>query len=391
MAGKFRPVVLVATDYFVPGEKAGGPVQTLVNMVSRLGGNWHFKIATRDRDIRDTEPYDRVPLEKWTPVKGADVIYLPPQSRASRLLELARNTPFDILYLNSFLSPAFTVPLLLARRCGLIAKKPLIVVPHGELSAGALRIKRLKKRVYIFTVKALGLCKDAIWQASTEFEAADIRRIFGNEARVVIAQDCLPDEADVPPLAAREKKPGQLDIVYLARISKIKNLDSSIRMLAKLRGSVRLHIYGPMEDEAYWKTCEAAIRELPANIAVEYCGTVPHSAVFGVMSRHHLFFLLTQGENFGFAIFEALLAGCPLLISDRTPWRSLQEMGCGWDLPLDEEKRFCDALQACVDMEGEAFAKMSQSARQFGLETLRNDPSAEQSDRLFRTALAAGR
>ena len=35
-------------------------------------------------------------------------------------------------------------------------------------------------------------------------------------------------------------------------------------------------------------------------------------------------------ENFGFSIAEALAHGVPVIASRRTPWRRLEEVGCGW-------------------------------------------------------------
>ena len=56
------------------------------------------------------------------------------------------------------------------------------------------------------------------------------------------------------------------------------------------------------------------------------------------------FFFPTLGENYGHVIYEALDSGCPVLISDQTPWRGLSEVGAGWDLPLDKPDLF---RQAC--------------------------------------------
>lgn len=58
--------------------------------------------------------------------------------------------------------------------------------------------------------------------------------------------------------------------------------------------------------------------------------------------------LPTKGENFGHAIFEALNLGKPVLISDQTPWRNLSAAGAGWDLPLDSQDAFVEALQEAL-------------------------------------------
>ena len=384
------PVVLATSDYYFPGEKGGGAMHALANMAARLRGGWAFKIITRNHDIGDVAAYPQIVAGRWHESGNAEVMYLSDAGRLSKLRSLVRKTEFDILYLNSFFSPAFSIPLLLARRFRLIPVRPVIVAPRGEFSAGALRISCFKKRGYILLVKMLGVCRDAVWHVSTEREEADVRRYFGGKARVVVARDCLSltmgAEVEFPP---REKAPGQLDIVFLSRICRMKNLDGALSMLSGLHGMVHMRIYGPMEDAGYWQECQTIIEKLPVNIRIEYCGGVPHKEVLHVMARHHLFFLPTHGENFGFVIFEALLAGCLVLISDQTPWRGLEAKGIGWDLPLGEPANFNfqETLQACIDMDQAVYSGLSRKARAYGLQTISNDQSIEQSSRLFKTAL----
>ena len=63
--------------------------------------------------------------------------------------------------------------------------------------------------------------------------------------------------------------------------------------------------------------------------------------------------LPTHGESFGHIIVEAWAAGCPVLISDRTPWRELREQGVGWDVPLDHNA-WTGALGECLGLGHEA-------------------------------------
>jgi glycosyltransferase involved in cell wall biosynthesis len=381
-------VVLATSDYYFPGEKGGGAVQALANMVSRVGDTRTFKIITRDRDLGDESAYPSVAANRWHRVGKAEVMYLSPARRLREIFLLARNTGFDILYLNSSFSPTFTVWLLVLRKLGLVRAQPLIVAPRGEFSPGALRIKGFKKRLYLWLARLTGLYRHAIWHVSTEDEKCDVQRHFGRDARVIIARDCLPNREDINAnVCTRDKVEGRLDIVFLSRICRKKNLDGAVAMLAALRGAIRMHIYGPQEDPSYWKECQALIERLPDYIEVKYCGAVAHEDVPDILARYHLFILPTHGENFGYAIIEALLAGCPVLISDQTPWRDLQAKGVGWDLPLGERERFREVLQACIDMDQAAFLALSARVREYGLKTLRDDASVEQSSMLFERAL----
>lgn len=55
--------------------------------------------------------------------------------------------------------------------------------------------------------------------------------------------------------------------------------------------------------------------------------------------------LPTLGENFGHSIIEALSAGLPVIISNRTPWKNLIAEGVGADLPLEDEFEFVHQLK----------------------------------------------
>ncbi|MBZ5586525.1 MAG: glycosyltransferase, partial [Acidobacteriia bacterium] len=150
---------------------------------------------------------------------------------------------------------------------------------------------------------------------------------------------------------------------------------------------VDFDIYGPIEDGSYWQECQNLIGRLPTNIQVQYKGMIPHRQVYTALSRYDLFLFPTLGENFGHVIAEALLAGCPVLISDQTPWLGLEGMGVGWDRPVSEPARFREVLQRCLSMGPEEHAAMRARAARFGAKRA-NDPAViEQNRALFRCAL----
>lgn len=380
--------ILTFTEYYLPGYKGGGPLRTLSNVVDRLGDEFGFEILTRDRDLGDSEPYSGVVPVIRRQVGKAGVFYLAPGSLSFRELRaMIRSVEHDALYLNSFFSPAFTIKPLILWRLGLVPRVPLILAPRGEFSPGALALKGLKKRVYLLLSRSLRLYAGITWQASSEYEAEDIRRWFGNRIAVVVAPD-LP-----APIYRSEEQPrrhkksaGSLKVLFLSRVSRMKNLDAALEMLKGLEGDVRFDIYGPLEDEDYWARCCKIIDTLPENIQVRYRGMVSYEQVAGVMAEHDLFLFPTLGENFGHVILEALLAGCPVLISDQTPWRGLRERGGGWDLPLDRPERFREVLQRCVEMRAQVHQFWSRGARSFGLNRAQDHTAVQQYRELFRNA-----
>jgi len=385
---KHRPIILISIGYYLPGYKAGGPIRTIANMVDRLGDEFQFKIITPDRDFNDTKGYPGIKIDSWNKVGKADVFYTSPKMRSLKeFRNIFYSTQCDVIYLNSFFSPHFTIKPLLLRRLRLIPAKPLILAPRGEFSPGSLGLKNLKKRVYLFLAKAFGLYRGIIWQASSEHEEADIRQWFGKDVTVVVAPNLLPVIHSADKFFPKSEKAADcLKILFLSRISRNKNLYGALKMLNGLKGKVQFNIYGPMEDKNYWAECQKFISDLPVNIKVQYCGSVAHDKVSTVMSEHDLFFFPTLGENFGHVILEALCAGCFVLISDQTPWRDLEEKGIGWDLPLNRPEIFRKVLQRCVYMNNEEYLKWSKRAREYGIQLTQDDKVAEKNRRLFQYA-----
>jgi glycosyltransferase involved in cell wall biosynthesis len=381
--------VLITSDYYLPAAKAGGAVRSLANLVEALGDELDFRIVTRDRDAGDARPFAGVAVERWQRVGKAQVYYLSAGSGSlARWRRLLRATPHDVCYLNSFFSPTFTLKPLLLRRLGLVPPRPVVLSPRGELAASALAIKARKKRWFAPVARALALYRNVIWQASSQHEADDIRRQHVATPRrgLFIVPDLCAAVAGRPSLP---KRPGALSIAFLARIAPIKNLEGALTMLSALNGDVEFSIYGPVEGAAYWGHCQNIIAALPPNVRVHYRGAVPSEEVPGILSRHHLLFLPTKGENYGHAIVEALAAGCPVLISDRTPWRRLAEHNAGWDLPLERPELFRDVLRRAVEMDESAHQLWSRGARAFYQRLREQDQSLLRHRELFQRAAAA--
>lgn len=160
-------------------------------------------------------------------------------------------------------------------------------------------------------------------------------------------------------------------MVFLSRFVRKKNFKWLLEQLGNnISGRLIIDIYGPLEDVEYWNECQQIIKSLPDNIAVNALGPIPHGSAMEKMIEYHFFLLPTLGENFGHVFIESLAAGCPMLISDRTPWLDLAEKGIGWDLPLEYPQKWVAALNQCIDMDAETYAQMSAAAREYSVKWL---------------------
>jgi glycosyltransferase involved in cell wall biosynthesis len=380
--------VLIFCEYFLPGFRAGGPIVTLRNVIETLGEDITFLLVTGDRDLGDMRPYPGLETETWMTAGKAKVFYVPERKLGLvQAVQLIREQRPDIIYVNSFLSRRYSLVPQIARRLARASGASVILAPRGEFSAGALRLKRRRKRLYIALLKASGLLRDVLWQASSEYEAQDIRCAIDAQACIHIA----PDLVSLAPSFARPKpkRTGEAQIVFLGRISPMKNLDGAFRLLVGLRGRVTFAIHGPVEDATYWASCQEAAQDLPANVVVDHRGLVTPANVPEVLAAADVLLLPSLGENFAHVVLEALAAGCPVVLSDRTPWRGLADKGIGWDLPLDEESAFTAALQSIVDMDEPAHAAMRARARAFAESVVEDPVPLARNKDLFAAALAS--
>jgi glycosyltransferase involved in cell wall biosynthesis len=386
------PRILALADWYLPGSKAGGPVSSIANLIELVGDEFHFHVITRDRDLTDKVAYPDVPIDQWTPVGKASVLYTADLSFSNlrrRILDLRPN----LIYLNSFFSPA-TRKVLLLRRFGLLPTAAIVLAPRGEFSPGALNLKRVRKWLYQRAAKRTGLYKDLTWQASSGLEkehitAAGIAERLPNRGRLVVTPNVPSPHSLQAPLALQrpEKRPGAVRLIFLSRISRKKNLHFALKSLAGVRGHVDLEIVGPVEDAGYWAACRQQIQALPKNILVTFTGPVRHEHVGRLFCRYHFLILPTLGENFGYVILEALAAGCPVLISDQTPWRNLRAAGVGWDLPLGKPALWLGALQECVAMDSSMHRNSSLQAYRLAERWISSPCFQRNSADLFRTAL----
>jgi glycosyltransferase involved in cell wall biosynthesis len=369
-----KPRILVFSEYYRPGYKSGGGMRTIANMVDRMSDRFDFRIITHDHDGNlDTAQYTTVKIDEWTTSGDTGVYYISGKNIGLKVLrKLILSVDPGAIYTNSFFSP-FTRLLLQLRKLKLIPDKRIAIAPCGELSDGAMQRNAGKKKLFVGVSKAVDLYTDVIWKASAALEKAEIERIGAKNSTIMIAPD-LPAHhliADYQQHQKPRKKSSEARMVFFSRFVRKKNFKWLLEHLgSNIDGRLHIDILGPLEDAEYWNECQEIIRKLPANITVTALGPMPHETALRKMLEYHFFVLPTLGENFGHVFIEALSAGCPMLISDRTPWLELAEKRIGWDISLDEPQKWGAKINQCIDMDANEYEGMSAAARRYSVEWL---------------------
>lgn len=389
MTANRRPIILTFAHYYLPGYKGGGPVRSISNMVEGLSDQFEFRIVTADRDRAESEPYGGIPTGLWVPVGKASVLYLPPaQRRLSAIARLLREQPHDLLYLNSFFDPDFTLKPLLLRRL-FRRRPPALLAPRGEMSEGSRRVKANKKKLFLAFARSAGLYRGLSWHASSKHDEADINRIIGaNPEDIFVAPNLSAPAPEEAVSAFRTRAPGEpLRVCFISRISPEKNLGFAIEALGQVRSPVHFDIYGPIGDPAYWAACRKLIARLPASVSAIYRGSLQPQTVASTFAANDLFFLPTQGENFGHVITESLSVGTPVLIADTTPWRNLAEAGVGWDLQLATPRAFVEAVEAVAALSQDEQLAMRERVRAFAGKRRQDGNATAATSQLFFRAM----
>ena len=378
MALKHNPKkIMVFVDWFTPGYKGGGPIQSCRNFTEALKEDFDIYLVTSDRDLGDAAPYPALALNTWIQKDGVQIYYATLEKLTLATLRgLVIEVKPAYLYLNSMFSYKLTLLPLLLRTPRQIGCQ-VVLAPRGMLQEGAIRFKRPKKIGVIRLLKLSGIPKRLVFHATDKQEEKDIRKYFPEARNIFLAPNFpKPDQIG---WEAAPKEAGRLRCIFLSRVSPKKNLLFFLKVLQEIPESIRIDfsIYGEVEEQDYWQKCKAVMAEMPASVNVRYQGAVNNQDIFEVYKGVHVFVLPTLGENFGHAVFEALLAGKPVVISDKTPWQHLAEARVGFDIPLSQPGRFREAVEQFAQMTQTEYNEWSHAAAGFA-QAYRNNKSIKE-------------
>jgi hypothetical protein len=119
--GNGKKTIFILVPYYLPGFKAGGPIQSIAGLVEGLKDEFNFKIVCGDRDLGDMHPFSNETIGRWSEYGAAKVLRIPPGPAGARMLIRAlRLESYDVLYMNGILPRIYSMLPLLCRRMGLL-------------------------------------------------------------------------------------------------------------------------------------------------------------------------------------------------------------------------------------------------------------------------------
>lgn len=359
---------------YLPGEKYGGPVVSLYNFTELLGDDIDIYIVCLDHDLKETTRYVEI-HSGWNAVGKAQVQYLSEHEfNRTSFDKIINEISPNILYASSIFSAAYILPLLTLTKRGNV---PLLVAPRGELNDTALKIKRVKKMLYLRFLQLGKKLKDVSFQATSREEKDNIENNLHVDSKHVFL---LPNIPTTPENKSEiYKKTGAVKLCFVGRIVENKNLLIALKATCRAKTQVSLDIFGAKENEVYWNKCEKIIEAAPSNVKIRYKGVLQPYKMKAVYSKYDFLISPTAFENYGQAIVEAMLHDVPAIISKgTTPWDDIQMNKVGFVVPINEVEKFSEVIDIVAKMPQEEYQELIKNlriycAKKFDFEQLRKN------------------
>ena len=391
--------IFITIPWFVPAFRAGGPVQSVANLVKEFQQGVEYFVFTSDTDLNGAE-LEGIEINQWLRYnEHTRVWYAGPEKISDSLVKQVELIKPDTIFIIGLFSWHFNiVPMLF---CKGMRK---ILSTRGMLHPGALTQKKWKKKVYLQLFKLLEYQYKVDFHATDEEEAEYIRNYWPplaparlrHSGRPLQEGDTkhspqamgntfvagnFPNKMGLLPLPAKES--GKLILISIGIISPMKNILLVLQGLEKVTGFVQYDLYGPVKDEEYWDLCKQQIKLLPKNIQVTYHKEIDPVRVKEVLSQSHVFILPSKSENFGHAIYEALSAGRAVITSTNTPWNDLRESKAGMNVSVDYSIELTEAIEFFVRMDGGTLSEWQQGASGYAEKAVDLEKIREEYDRMF--------
>ena len=367
--------IFITIPWFLPAYRAGGPIQSIANLVKEFTEGVEYYIFTSDVDLNGAA-LDSITTNAWVNYNiHTKVWYAAPEKISEALVKQVEEIKPEILFIVGVFSWHFNiVPVIFCK----VPKK--ILSTRGMLHPGALTQKKWKKKVFLQLFKILEYPHKLVFHVSDEDEKKYIYARFGKVAKTVIAAN-FPNNIGALP---REKKnSGSLKIASIGIISPMKNILLVLQALGKAKGNIQYDIYGPVKDENYRDECILQIKGLPKNVSVFIHKEIEPQEVREVLTKADVFILPSKSENFGHAMYEALSAGLPLITSNFTPWIKLEDSKAGFNVKVEETGEITSAIQKFTEMQEDEFKIWRQGALAYAAKAIDKDLLKKEYKKMF--------
>lgn len=297
--------ILHVVPTYLPARRYGGPIVAVHGLCKALVARGH-EVHVMTTNVDGDATLD-VPTDRAVGIDGVQVRYFPsPFPRvywSPEMRRALRDVPdYDIVHIHA----VYLWPGVAAARAARSAGVPYVVSPRGMLVPELIRQKsRVMKTLWLQLMERRGFAHASAIHFTTNLEWEDAKRV----GIPLPAPFVVPNGVEIHarPNVKREER----TLLFLGRVNWKKGLERVISELPAL--NARLIVAGN-DEENLTPRLRALAESLNAD--VEFAGPVYGAAKDELLARATLFVLMSDSENFGNAVLEALAVETPAVLSN---------------------------------------------------------------------------
>lgn len=209
-----------------------------------------------------------------------------------------------------------------------------VYLSHGMFEPWALKVGKLKKKIYFLLLEKRMCIKADIIRAVSKPEENNLKTLIRSDITLIRNGVSLPD------LVLPEKSADELIFLFLARLHYKKGIVPLVKAWQSVMGglsNVKLFIVGPDEGEL-----PKIAPYLTGNVS--YLGPLFGEEKKNMLLRAHFYLLPSFSEGFPTSVVEAMSYGAIPVISEGCNFPEVFEEGLGFQITPEEES-ICRVLK----------------------------------------------
>jgi len=331
-----------------PSKHALGPAITIDNFISNMSELVNIELISLNMDYSAK----RRLFSGFTEIVesgGCRITYLTPGFPALKYLFQLLRKRNSIVLINCLYDYRLAIPSLVFSL--LYPPRLLLHMPHG-IFMDIIQAKNRARKYFFNRMLGSGVVsRRVVHVVSSVKEKEDAIKVLGPDIDTVVIPHFAVNSVNTPHWYA-SKTANSLRIVLIGRVVEQKNIVYALDRIAEAGVACTLDIFGEIADSGYMRQCARALEIGGLKNHVKFYGRRDQNELLKELGDYDLMFLPTKGENFGQAIIEAMSAGLPVLISDRTPWSDVGRYDAGWAVPLSEPQEFSAKIRSAYEASG---------------------------------------